>query len=118
MESCPVVGGWRAGGVVPIDAFEKFDQIKHSNLHARFFQQFARDSLRQRFAEFQDSSGYGPSAFQGLASAADQQNFAVIDYDAAHPDDRTLRIFSRKGHLLNRTRNAGYARYSQPSRRS
>ena len=95
MKAGPLLALRRRRAIARKYPVKNFNEFKYAHLQASFFAQFASNALLERFPELQCSTRYGPFATERLAAAADEQSAAVVDYDAADTDDRTLGVFAR-----------------------
>jgi hypothetical protein len=69
-----------------VDAIEKLNKFDRLDGQAGLFAYLAGDAGGKGFADFEQASGKGPAAFEGLAAATDQQDTACIDDDRAYAD--------------------------------
>jgi hypothetical protein len=65
--------------VLTVDAVEEFDQFDGFDEEAGLFPDLADNAGGEGLAEFKQAAGEGPVAFQGLGSAADEQDAAAVD---------------------------------------
>src|SRR6266436_719023 len=89
----------RPRGSLHVNPVEDFDKLNHAYRETGFFQQFARYALLQRLAQLQRSAWNRPFPKQGLAAASNQQRAPLVDNHATYPDQRSLWILPRRGHL-------------------
>lgn len=78
---------------VAMDAVEELDKLDWLDEETRFFLDFADQAGRKRLAQLERAAGQGPLAFEGLGTAANQQNAACIDDDGADGDNGRGREF-------------------------
>src|SRR5580693_2912369 len=86
------------GSILCINSVKHFDEIEDANGDARFFEQFASDSLLQRLTEFQRAPGDGPLSAQRLAAAADQQRAALLDDHTTDTNHWPFGVLSWRSH--------------------
>jgi hypothetical protein len=70
-----------------VNAVEKLDQFDGLNVEAGFLADLANDACDERLADFEQTAGERPVAFEGLSASANQKHARILYDNRAHADE-------------------------------